>query len=408
MSAIHGVLQENISLNEAAKKKALSTFKAAGGALLSIAKSTAKTQLKKYTGEAVENITELFTGEAEADEGTLENSKSEAGASKDAGGKEFKKAAQAELAKLADSLFKEHDAKKQTVTAFKNSVGNLLNCELKEGSKPPLFVLIDELDRCRPTYAIELLERVKHLFSIPDVVFVLATNTEQLCHSINAVYGGNFDSKIYLQRFFDQTYTFEEPELEKFVKKELNHYPIKAISWPYAEKSRFIGYVLDLLGSNIREVSRIFPILQAISDTWLGQQPIVGSFILPRLIAHVRNIELIDNLSIQPNPLAPLEKERSDGDRKRLARRYGSLLKDGDYRDHYTGLVKFSPDLGSLPENDEKVRSGFDQVELQVIDLLYNELYSRYSVLNFDNSVPSFILGYDRLIKTAGRLNSDL
>ncbi|WP_419182173.1 P-loop NTPase fold protein [Pantoea ananatis] len=35
----------------------------------------------------------------------------------------------------------------------------------------PLFVFVDELDRCRPTYAIEMLETIKHLFSIENVVY---------------------------------------------------------------------------------------------------------------------------------------------------------------------------------------------------------------------------------------------
>jgi hypothetical protein len=81
-----------------------------------------------------------------------------------------------------------------------------------------LVIFIDELDRCRPTYAIELLERIKHLFNIKRLVFVLSTDTEQLSHSICAVYGNNFDAKKYLNRFIDLDYLLKEPDLKMYIK----------------------------------------------------------------------------------------------------------------------------------------------------------------------------------------------
>ncbi len=66
-----------------------------------------------------------------------------------------------------------------------------------------IVVFIDELDRCRPTYAIEMLEKVKHIFSVNGVVFVLVANGEQLCASLRKVYGGTFNAKEYLQKNID-------------------------------------------------------------------------------------------------------------------------------------------------------------------------------------------------------------
>lgn len=53
----------------------------------------------------------------------------------------------------------------------------------------PAFIFIDELDRCRPSYAVEMLETIKHIFDISGVVFVVATDTEQLQHAVKVVYG---------------------------------------------------------------------------------------------------------------------------------------------------------------------------------------------------------------------------
>ena len=90
----------------------------------------------------------------------------------------------------------------------------------------PMYVFIDELDRCRPTYAIELLENIKHLFGVRGVFFVVATNKEQLCHSISAVYGNSFDSAAYLGRFFDQEYTLPEPDNFRFAHHLFEKYQI--------------------------------------------------------------------------------------------------------------------------------------------------------------------------------------
>lgn len=59
---------------------------------------------------------------------------------------------------------------KKSIAEFKAQLGKVLE-SFRSKSKLPLFVLVDELDRCRPPYAVTLLERVKHLFDVDDVVF---------------------------------------------------------------------------------------------------------------------------------------------------------------------------------------------------------------------------------------------
>ena len=81
----------------------------------------------------------------------------------------------------------------------------------------PLVVMIDELDRCRPTYAIELLEHAKHLFDVKHVVFVLCLNRSQLAQSVRVIYGEHFDASEYLGRFFDIDYRLPSPDRERFI-----------------------------------------------------------------------------------------------------------------------------------------------------------------------------------------------
>jgi predicted KAP-like P-loop ATPase len=42
------------------------------------------------------------------------------------------------------------------------------------GDSPKAFIFVDELDRCRPDYAISYLETIKHVFDIHGLVFVLS------------------------------------------------------------------------------------------------------------------------------------------------------------------------------------------------------------------------------------------
>lgn len=90
-------------------------------------------------------------------------------------------------------------------------------------------IFIDELDRCRPLYAIELLERVKHLFGTSGVVFVLSIDKEQLGESIKSQYG-NIDTNQYLKRFFDLEYhlnTINQRQYQEFlyesIKKDIHY-----------------------------------------------------------------------------------------------------------------------------------------------------------------------------------------
>ena len=66
-----------------------------------------------------------------------------------------------------------------------------------------LVIFIDELDRCKPSYALEMLERIKHYFDDDRIIFIVSVNKEQLTHTISNYYGNGFDSTGYLNKFFD-------------------------------------------------------------------------------------------------------------------------------------------------------------------------------------------------------------
>ena len=98
-----------------------------------------------------------------------------------------------------------------------------LSAKVRDETGHPMVFIIDELDRCRPTFAIELLERVKHIFDVPDLVFVIGINRDELSRSLLSIYG-NIDSDVYLRRFFDIEFALPEVDAEKFGKHLMQKY----------------------------------------------------------------------------------------------------------------------------------------------------------------------------------------
>ncbi|MEG0622036.1 MAG: P-loop NTPase fold protein [Hafnia sp.] len=83
--------------------------------------------------------------------------------------------------------------------------GALLTKIHKESEKKIIFV-IDELDRARPDFALDLLEKIKHIFSVEGFIFLLVINREQFEKSIECRYG-NINSRLYLNKFIHYWFT---------------------------------------------------------------------------------------------------------------------------------------------------------------------------------------------------------
>ena len=94
----------------------------------------------------------------------------------------------------------------------------------------PLVFIIDELDRCRPPFALSIIERVKHLFSVPEVCFVFVTNMDQLEGAVKGTYGSATDARTYLQKFYNLRVVLPETQLRE------------------GQQARYISYLFEKLG----------------------------------------------------------------------------------------------------------------------------------------------------------------
>lgn len=125
-------------------------------------------------------------------------------------------------AAIAQCLVTDHNDKLKSVEYLRNEIKELITAVIahKQGAlKVPAFIFIDELDRCRPSYAVEMLEVVKHFFELDNIAFIVATDTEQLQHAVKAVYGEGFDAQTYLGRFFRRRYSLTELSRYEFVSR---------------------------------------------------------------------------------------------------------------------------------------------------------------------------------------------
>lgn len=116
----------------------------------------------------------------------------------------------------------EYAEKKKGIAEFRRSLSKFI-ADTNHGK--PLIFIVDELDRCRPDYAVAILEQIKHFFSVPNIVFVLSIDKEQLGNAVRGVYGSEqIDADEYLRRFIDVEYSIPEPEAEKYCKYLYNYF----------------------------------------------------------------------------------------------------------------------------------------------------------------------------------------
>lgn len=112
--------------------------------------------------------------------------------------------------------------KKESILEFRIDLEKFI--ESRENKKPLVFI-VDELDRCRPNYSVEVLEQLKHFFSVKGIAFVLSIDKKHLASSIKGFYGSeNINTDEYLRRFIDLEYSIPKPSNKLFVRYLFNYF----------------------------------------------------------------------------------------------------------------------------------------------------------------------------------------
>lgn len=268
-----------------------------------------------------------------------------------------------------DFLTKEHAKQVESIKMIRENLTDLANTLKSTYSvQLPIVVLVDELDRCRPTYAIEMLEVIKHFFKTDKFVFVVSTDTEQLSHSIKAIYGSKFDSKQYLKRFFDRQATLPTPNIEAY----LNAYEI--------DYSQY-------------EALKLFPEMGGSSLTQSINRTI--SLLSKAYDLHIRDIDQLMNKfeSCLRSGLSTFEKTQ----KKQYINFPALLIGIIEYeksQEVYAQRTKFHSPLPAIKNENHEISNDFsliDFVEKSMLNITFTETskINRYDEDYTSNELPS-------------------
>lgn len=160
-------------------------------------KSTStKNQFTKKAGDAAKAFTRgaIKIGVKVATGGLID------GSVVDSAEKDISKLISDQVDNIIADRFKSTEKDKLAIKAFKQHLGEVAS---EQGNGRPLVFIIDELDRCRPDFALDLIEQVKHLFSVKGITFLIVLNREQLEEYVKSRYGIGVDASLYLQKFIN-------------------------------------------------------------------------------------------------------------------------------------------------------------------------------------------------------------
>ncbi len=252
------------------------------------------------TGTATDAVGELLAGTEEAKKAVVEDGLADFGSGlSDDAAASLKAISSNSIMEQRIANFREGQSAIRDMKASLKAVVDAIG----EGERqPPIFILIDELDRCRPTYAIKLLEEIKHLFDVPGIVFIFAMNADQLGHSVRGAYGPEFDGRAYLRRFIDREYRLAEPDLEPLLvqlckQADLGDHQFESMRMGLVAaglQSTYLPKILAIYmqsyGLGAREAFLLVDILQTCQAIASADHRLCLNFLLPLIIGHLKGL----------------------------------------------------------------------------------------------------------------------
>ena len=160
---------------------------------------------------------------------------------------------------IADRL----QSSEQDKSALKHFRIYLQEMAKAQGDGNPIIFIIDELDRCRPDFALELVEQIKHIFSVKGITFLLVLNRKQLEASVKARYGNDVDASLYLQKFVNILVTLPrstqryEDHGEKYLKLTLNSMLLESENFQNTDLINFLSELVKFKKPSYREIEQI-------------------------------------------------------------------------------------------------------------------------------------------------------
>jgi nucleoside-triphosphatase THEP1 len=200
---------------------------------------------------------------------------------------------------ILEEEIKEYTSKKKTIIEFRTE----LEKYVKQGNNAqPLIFIIDELDRCRPNYSVEVLEQIKHFFSVSGIVFVLSFDKKQLGAAIKGFYGSEtLNSNEYLRRFIDLEYSIPKPDENLYSNYLYEYFGFKQVFEATgrfnnqsfkADSTNFLRTSLLLFSFNnttLRQQEKIFGQMRFVLNSFKYNENYYASIIL--VLIYLKNLK---------------------------------------------------------------------------------------------------------------------
>lgn len=165
-----------------------------------------------------------------------------------------------------------HEADKRSLRAFREALA-----EYAAAQSEPVVILVDELDRCRPEFAVRLVERIKHFFDVPNLVFVLVMNREQLEKAVKGIYGAETDASTYLSKFLQLALTLPKERSWRVddVGHRLKQYALTVLRrFKYASADDSLAYAMTVwalvFDLSLRDMERVCALYFLSGRNWPG------------------------------------------------------------------------------------------------------------------------------------------
>jgi hypothetical protein len=312
------------------------------------------------------------------------------------------------LTELADrhaqDLIRDYRNRKRSRREFKKSMAQLIASLAPDDVDKvgPLIVIVDELDRCRPDYAIKVLEEIKHFFDVPGVAFVLAIHREQLSASVQSVYGINFKSDDYLRRFFDWSMPLRPRSMSALVADQMIELGInwermrsppkdKYMKNVEGDHEDYIAFIFSAMHATPREAKAVMRALALFFQSWDKEVRVELTALMPKLIAMVRG-EAVFETKLDSAQIS----------------KYSSMFRMGG--DRSFGLGRLYNQLTTMATNSLLHSRRGPEPETVGADYLRSVFSEEYSILEKRNmggqwQVPSSMIAtYDERVRLVDRL----
>lgn len=175
-----------------------------------------------------------------------------------------------DLVETHDNISKKEQFQFDEMFGFKTTLDYTRNkiCELTKDKT--VLLVVDELDRCMPEYAIKVLERLHHMFEgLDNVIVLLAIDSTQLEHSVKEIYGEQVDTERYLKKFISFRVKLDSGKIQNEILDKYGYYFYNFVD--LAECCPIVLKLIKLSGIDIRNIEKLIEKIDMIHSLCNGK-----------------------------------------------------------------------------------------------------------------------------------------